>query len=42
MGLRTMQYRAGIIGAALLVQARAEGGTRVLCFLQNRASLTTL
>jgi PAS domain S-box-containing protein len=38
MGLRTMQYRAGIIGAALLVQSQAEGGTRVLCFLQNGES----
>jgi two-component system, NarL family, sensor histidine kinase UhpB len=35
MGLRTMQYRAGIIGAALLVQAQAKGGTRILCFLQT-------
>ena len=35
MGLRTMQYRAGIIGAALLVQSQATGGTRVLCFLQD-------
>jgi two-component system, NarL family, sensor histidine kinase UhpB len=34
MGLRTMQYRAGIIGAALLVQAQAKGGTRVICFLR--------
>jgi signal transduction histidine kinase len=41
MGLRTMQYRAGIIGAALLVQSQAKGGTRVLCFLptgENPAS----
>jgi signal transduction histidine kinase len=37
MGLRTMQYRAGRIGAALLVQAQAEGGTRILCFFQNPA-----
>jgi hypothetical protein len=35
MGLRTMQYRAGMIGAALLVQAQAKGGTRIDCFLQN-------
>jgi signal transduction histidine kinase len=33
MGLRTMRYRAGMIGAALLVQALAKGGTRVVCFL---------
>jgi len=38
MGLRTMQYRAARIGAALLVQAPAEGGTRILCFFQNAAS----
>lgn len=36
MGLRTMQYRAGIIGAQLLVQAPAQG-TRIVCFLQNPA-----
>jgi two-component system sensor histidine kinase UhpB len=35
MGLRTMHYRAGMIGAALLVQAQAKGGTRILCFLQQ-------
>ena len=35
MGLRTMQYRAGRIGATLLVQAPSEGGTRVVCFFQN-------
>jgi two-component system, NarL family, sensor histidine kinase NreB len=35
MGLRTMHYRAGMIGAALQVQAQAKGGTRIDCFLQN-------
>jgi PAS domain S-box-containing protein len=40
MGLRTMQYRAGMIGAALLVQTPAKGGTRIVCFLENRASQT--
>jgi PAS domain S-box-containing protein len=35
MGLRIMQYRAGRIGAALLVQAPTEGGTRIVCFFQN-------
>jgi two-component system, NarL family, sensor histidine kinase UhpB len=40
MGLRTMQYRAGMIGAALLVQTLAKGGTKVVCFLQNPASQT--
>lgn len=38
MGLRTMQYRAGIIGAALLVQTLTKGGTRIVCFLQNLPS----
>ncbi|MGA2554983.1 MAG: response regulator [Verrucomicrobiota bacterium] len=38
MGLRTMQYRSGRIGAILLVQAPAEGGTKIVCFFQNRAS----
>jgi PAS domain S-box-containing protein len=38
MGLRIMQYRAGIIGAMLLVQAQAKGGTRIVCFLQKAAS----
>ena len=37
MGLRTMQYRAGTIGAALLVQAPSKGGTKIVCFLQSRA-----
>jgi PAS domain S-box-containing protein len=35
MGLRTMQYRAGMIGATLLVLAPPEGGTRILCTFQN-------
>jgi hypothetical protein len=38
MGLRTMQYRAGMIGATLLVQSPAEGGTRILCSFQNTGS----
>jgi PAS domain S-box-containing protein len=38
MGLRTMQYRAAIIGATLLVQTQAKGGTRIVCILQNRGS----
>jgi PAS domain S-box-containing protein len=41
MGLRTMQYRAGMMGATLLVQAQAQGGTRILCFLQNPDSVAT-
>jgi hypothetical protein len=36
MGLRTMQYRASIIGAVLLIQTQAKGGARIVCFLQNR------
>lgn len=33
MGLRIMQYRAGMIGATLLFQRQAKGGTAVVCFL---------
>lgn len=33
MGLRTMQYRAGMIGATLLFQRQSKGGTAVICFL---------
>jgi PAS domain S-box-containing protein len=38
MGLRTMHYRAGLIGATLLVQSQAKGGTRIICFLPRRAA----
>ena len=31
MGLRTMQYRAGIIGAAIEVRPAPGGGTEVIC-----------
>lgn len=31
MGLRTMRYRAGLIGGSLQVERRAEGGTRIRC-----------
>lgn len=31
MGLRIMQYRAGIIGGSLVVQRDSEGGTSVIC-----------
>jgi PAS domain S-box-containing protein len=41
MGLRTMHYRAGTIGAALLVQTQAKGGTRILCFLPDGGSPTS-
>lgn len=33
MGLRIMQYRAGMIGATLLFQKQSRGGTAVVCFL---------
>ena len=33
MGLRIMQYRAGIIGGSLLIQQHAGGGARIVCFL---------
>ena len=36
MGLRTMYYRAGIIGGRLTVQPRAGGGTEVQCRLPVR------
>jgi two-component system, NarL family, sensor histidine kinase NreB len=41
MGLPTMHYRAGMIGAALLVQTPTKGGTRILCFLPNTAGQKT-
>jgi two-component system, NarL family, sensor histidine kinase NreB len=41
MGLRTMRYRAGIIGAALNVQTQAQGGTKIDCSLQSRKSSKT-
>jgi nitrate/nitrite-specific signal transduction histidine kinase len=31
MGLRVMQYRAGLLRARLLVKRRPGGGTRVCC-----------
>lgn len=33
MGLRIMQYRAGTIGAVLLIQAQPKGGAKIVCFL---------
>ncbi len=33
MGLRTMRYRAGMIGGVLQIQRRESGGTRVKCAL---------
>ncbi|MFN7138600.1 MAG: response regulator [Limisphaerales bacterium] len=37
MGLRIMQYRAGMIGANLLIQRQTSGGMNVICFLPNPA-----
>ena len=33
MGLRIMRYRAGIIGATVLIQAAPTGGVTIVCFL---------
>ena len=35
MGLRIMQYRAGVIGGSLLVQHNPNGGTTVVCTVLN-------
>ncbi len=35
MGLRIMRYRAGIIGATLLVQKRPDGGVQIVCRLNT-------
>jgi PAS domain S-box-containing protein len=40
MGLRIMNYRAKIIGAALQVQRCAQGGTVVTCALQSIGAVT--
>lgn len=37
MGLRIMQYRAGIIGGSVVVQRDPEGGTSVVCSVQSAA-----
>ena len=34
MGLKIMQYRAGLIGGSLVVQKRVKGGTEVVCTLK--------
>lgn len=34
MGLRVMQYRAGVVGGSLVVQREPEGGTSVICSLR--------
>ena len=40
MGLRIMQYRAGMIGATLLFQRPNKGGSAVVCFLPAAAETT--
>ena len=40
MGLRIMQYRAGLIGGSLVVQRDPEGGTSVVCSIQNAGGET--
>jgi two-component system, LuxR family, sensor kinase FixL len=40
MGLHIMEYRAGMIGGSLAIQARAAGGTTVLCSLPNSSAKT--
>jgi signal transduction histidine kinase len=35
LGLRTMSYRARLIGGTLLVQRQTEGGTKVVCTIEN-------
>jgi len=37
MGLRIMQYRAGMIGGSLVIQKENKGGTTVACSIQNQA-----
>jgi two-component system CheB/CheR fusion protein len=37
MGLRIMNYRAGVIGASLAVESASEGGTAVHCALKKPA-----
>jgi signal transduction histidine kinase len=39
LGLHIMNHRAGILGAALTVQRRAEGGTRVTCLLPRQRAM---
>jgi len=35
LGLRIMSYRAGMIGGTLVVQAKPEGGTDVVCTVEK-------
>ena len=36
MGLRTMDYRARVIGGTLRVHPGAKGGTEIICIVRNR------
>ncbi len=38
MGLRIMQYRAGVIGGSLVVQRNPNAGTSVICSVQHQAA----
>jgi len=38
MGLRIMQYRAGLIGAKALLQPQARGGLALICQLPQSAN----
>jgi signal transduction histidine kinase len=38
MGLRIMQYRAGVIGGSLVVQRNPQGGTSVICSVQPQSA----
>jgi len=35
LGLRIMQYRAGVIGGTLVMQRQSDGGTTVVCTVNN-------
>jgi len=35
MGLRVMQYRAGVIGGSLVVQRMPDGGTTFVCVVKG-------
>jgi len=37
MGLRIMQYRAGMIGGSVVIQRDPEGGTSVICSVSHRS-----
>jgi PAS domain S-box-containing protein len=41
MGLRIMQYRAGMIGGSLVIQKEAQGGTAVVCSVHLPKAKTT-